>query len=117
MDFSILHMFEQMGLVAKGVVAILILMSIYSITVSVERWFRFRKGRIQSEGYIKAVQRIMSSNGRIRNVVGLHERWVGSPVAKVIGGGVSEFVRDVDELGVKVQDRAEVELLDRKSVV
>jgi len=104
-------MFEQMGFVAKGVVAILILMSIYSITVSVERWFRFRKGRIQSEGYIKAVQRILSSNGRIRNVVGLHERWAGSPVAKVIGGGVSEFVRDVDELGVKVQDRAEVELL------
>jgi biopolymer transport protein ExbB/TolQ len=29
----------------------------------------------------------------------------------VIGGGVSEYVRDVDALGIKVEDRAEVELL------
>ena len=111
MDFSIVHMFEQMGGVAKGVVVVLVVMSIYSIAVSVERWFRFRKGRIQSEGYIRAVQQILSSNGGVRNVVGLEQRWAGSPVAKVIGGGVSEFVRDVEELGVKAQDRAEVELL------
>src|SRR4029079_8101565 len=111
MDFSILHMFEQMGVVAKGVVVILLIMSIYSITVSVERWFRFRKGRRQSEGYISAVQKILSSKGRMRNVVGVDQSWLGSPVAKVIGSGVSDFVRDVEALGDKVQDRAEVELL------
>jgi biopolymer transport protein ExbB/TolQ len=111
MDFSVLHMFEQMGVVAKGVVALLLVMSIYSIAVSVERWFRFRRGRIQSQGYVTAIQRILSSNGRIRNVAGIDERWAGSPIAKVIGGGVSEYVRDVDALGIKVEDRAEVELL------
>jgi biopolymer transport protein ExbB/TolQ len=79
--------------------------------VSVERWFRFRKGRLQSRGYILAVHRVLSSNGRIRNVLGLEERWESSPVAKVIGGGVSEYLRDVEHLGTKVQDRAEVELL------
>ena len=111
MDFSVLHMFEQMGMVAKGVVALLLVMSIYSIAVSVERWFRFRRGRIQSQGYVTAIQKILSSNGRIRNVAGLDQRWAGSPIAKVIGGGVSGYVRDVDALGVKVEDRAEVELL------
>ena len=37
MDFSILHMFQQMGLVAKGVVILLLFMSVYAIAVSVER--------------------------------------------------------------------------------
>ena len=37
MDFSLLHMWTQMGMVAKGVVVILLSMSVYSITVSVER--------------------------------------------------------------------------------
>jgi biopolymer transport protein ExbB len=110
MDFSILHMFQQMGLVAKGVVILLILMSVYSIAVSVERWFRFRKGRIQSVGYITAIQRILA-NGRMRDVLGVEQHWVGSPVAKVIGGGVTDFVREVAALGIKVEDPAEVELL------
>jgi biopolymer transport protein ExbB len=110
MDFSILHMFQQMGLVAKGVVVLLLFMSVYSIAVSVERWFRFRKGRIQSAGYITAIQQILAK-GRMRDVLGVDQRWAGSPVAKVIGGGVTDFVRDVNALGSKVEDPAEVELL------
>jgi biopolymer transport protein ExbB/TolQ len=110
MDFSILHMFQQMGLVAKGVVVILLFMSVYAFTVSVERWFRFRKGRIQSAGYITAIQQILA-NGRMRDVLSVDQRWAGSPVAKVIGGGVADYVRDVDALGIKVEDPAEVELL------
>ena len=111
MDFSLVHMFQQMGLIAKGVVVILLFMSVYAISVSVERWFRFRKGRIQSAGYITAIQKILASNGRIRDVVGIEQRWVGSPVAKVIGNGVSEFVRDVGALGTRAEDLAEVEFL------
>ena len=34
MDFSLLHMWTQMGMVAKGVVVILLIMSMYSIGVT-----------------------------------------------------------------------------------
>jgi biopolymer transport protein ExbB/TolQ len=111
MDFSLFHMWTQMGIVAKCVVVILLIMSVYSITVSVERWFRFRKGRTQTAGYIQQVQQVMAQQGRMRDIVGVDQRWVGSPVAKVIGGGINEFVRGVNALGAGIQDLAEVELL------
>ncbi len=111
MDFSLLHMWTQMGMVAKCVVVILLIMSVYSITVSVERFFRFRKGRTQSAGYIMAIQQTLASRGGLQGLVGVDQRWVGSPVAKVIGGGLNEFAKGINELGHKVQDPAEVELL------
>ncbi len=37
MDFSLLGLWAQMGVVAKGVVIILMLMSMYSIGITVER--------------------------------------------------------------------------------
>jgi len=111
MDFSLLHMWTQMGMVAKSVVVILLIMSVYAITVAVERWFRFRKGKVQSAGYIMALQQALASRGGLQGLVGVDQRWVGSPVAKVIGGGLNEFVKGVNELGPKVQDPAEVELL------
>jgi biopolymer transport protein ExbB len=111
MDFSLLHMWSQMGMVAKSVVIILFIMSIWSITVTVERWLRFRKGRILSVGYINAIQQIMAANGRLKDMAGVDQRWKGSPVAKVIGSGVNEFVRGVSALGMKAQDPAEMELV------
>jgi hypothetical protein len=111
MDFSLLHMWTQMGMVAKCVVVILLIMSIYSITVSVERFFRFRKGKSQSAGYIMVVQQTLATRGGLQGLIGVGQRWVGSPVAKVIDGGLNEYVRGINELGHKVQDPAEVELL------
>jgi len=111
MDFSLLHMWTQMGMVAKTVVVILLIMSIYSITVSVERFFRFRKGKSQSAGYIMAVQQALAARGGLQGLIGVGQRWGGSPVAKVIDGGLNEFVKGINELGHRVQDPAEVELL------
>ena len=61
MDFSIYHMWQQMGMVAKGVVIILLIMSMYSIGVTVERLLALRKGRRQSIGYIGALQPMVGS--------------------------------------------------------
>ena len=111
MDFSLLHMWTQMGTVAKCVVVILLIMSIYSITISVERFFRFRKGKSQSAGYIMAVQQALAARGGLQGLIGVGQRWGGSPVAKVIDSGLNEFVKGINELGHRVQDPAEVELL------
>jgi len=111
MDFSLLGLWAQMGVVAKGVVIILLLMSMYSIGITVERLLTFRKGRAQSIGYIGALQPLMASPGRLREAVGLDQRWKGSPVARVIGTGVNEFVRGMDGLGPRASDPAEIELV------
>lgn len=108
MDFSLTHMWAQMGMVAKGVVVILVIMSVYAIGVAVERFVTFRKGRTQSVGYIGALQ---GTGASLAGAVGLDERWTGSPIARVIGSGVREFVLGVQSLGPRAADPAEIELL------
>ena len=53
----------------------------------------------------------VSSPARLQGALGLDQQWKGSPVARVIGTGVSEFVRGVQSLGVNASDPAELELL------
>ncbi len=111
MDFSLVGLWTQMGIVAKGVVVLLLLMSMYSIGITVERWMTFRKGRLQSIGYIGALQPLVGTQGRLREALGLDQRWKGSPVARVIGIGVTEFVRGTEGLGQRASDPAELELV------
>jgi biopolymer transport protein ExbB/TolQ len=109
MDFSIYHMWTQMGVTAKFVVALLLLMSVYSIGVAVDRWIALRKGRRQSVGYIGMLQQMLSTPGHLQDVVGQEQKWTASPVARVIGNGASEFARGLKRLGAKRADASEVE--------
>jgi hypothetical protein len=63
MDFSLVGLWSQMGWVARGVVIILLLMSMYSIGVGVERFLTFRKARLASIGYIGALQPLVATTG------------------------------------------------------
>src|SRR5262249_50300180 len=101
MDFSLTHMWSQMGTVAKVVVIILVIMSIYAIGVAVERFITFKKGRSQSVGYIGALQ---GTGASLAGAVGLDDRWRASPIARVIGSGVREFVTGVQGLGPRAAD-------------
>ena len=100
-----------MGPIPKGVVIILLIMSMFAIGITVERFLTFRRGRLQSIGYIGALQPLVATPGRLREAVGLEQRWRGSPVARVIGTGINEFVRGLDELGHRASDPAELELV------
>ncbi len=111
MNFTIMEMWHAMGGVAKGVVIILLIMSMYSISVTVERFLAFKKARVQSIGYIGSLQPLVAQVGRLREAVGLDQRFRGSPVARVIGAGVNDFVRGVESLGPRANDPAELELV------
>jgi biopolymer transport protein ExbB len=109
-NFSLQHIWGEMGPVGKGVVVILVLMSMYALGITVERLIAFRRGRLQSVGYIGALQPLVSGPGRIREAVGLDQKWKHSPVARVIGVGINEFVQARQELGAHA-DPAEMELV------
>ena len=113
MDFSLTHMWSQMGMVAKIVVVILVVMSIFSIGVAVDRLLTFRKGKAQSVGYIGALHLELQKQAQVplAGAIGLDDIWKGSPIARVIGGGVREFVGGVQHLGARAADPAELELL------
>ena len=111
MDFSLVGLWSQMGWVARGVVIILLFMSMWSIGIAVERFFSYRKARLQSIGYIGALQPLVATTGRLREAVGLEQRFRSSSVAKVIGAGINDFVRGVEALGPRAGDPAELEVV------
>jgi biopolymer transport protein ExbB/TolQ len=109
MDFTLLGLWNQMGLVAKTVVVILLGMSMYAIGIALDRILAFRKGRRRSIGYIAELQPLVA--GRLREAIPLAEKWNDAPVARIIGPGIVDFFRSIDALGEGARDPVELELL------
>src|SRR5437868_10346189 len=96
MDFTLVGLWHEMGFTARGVVVVLILMSLYALGVTGERLMTFFRGRKQSRLYIEALAPLVEGPGRLREAVGLDKRFGGSPVASVVGAGVTEYARGLD---------------------
>ena len=111
MDFSLLGLWNQMGAVARAVVLILLAMSAYSIAIALERFIVFRKGRQRSIAFIAALQPLLGTEGKLDEARALTTKWPDAPLARVMGTGLAEFSRGLDELGPDVNDAVDLELL------
>ena len=96
MDFTLVGLWNEMGFTARAVVVVLIVMSLYALAIAADRLLTFRRGGLLSRGYVEALAPLVEAAGRLREAVGLEKRFVGSPVAKVIGAGLHEFARGFD---------------------
>jgi biopolymer transport protein ExbB/TolQ len=102
MDFTLVGLWNEMGPIARGVVVILILMSMYSLGITVERLLTFRKARRLSTAYVTVLAPLVDAGGRLREALGAagglqpDGRFQGSPVARVIGAGLKEYARGAD---------------------
>ena len=99
MDFTLVGLWHEMGIVARAVVVVLAIMSLYSLGITGERLLTFRRGRRLSRLYIEALAPMVEEAGRLREAVGLDKNYAGSPVASVIGTGLAEYARGVDRPG------------------
>jgi biopolymer transport protein ExbB len=111
MDFSLIGLWSQMGMVAKTVVVILLVMSMYAIGIVLERFLTFRRGRLRSLGYIAALQPLVIPGGRLADALPLEQQWKDAPAARVIGPGIADFLRGMEAIGPSAADPIDVELL------
>jgi biopolymer transport protein ExbB/TolQ len=96
MNFTVLGLWQEMGNVARAVVVVLVAMSVYSLAISVERIFTYRRARAMSAGYLRALAPLIGHVGELEAARDLDDKYRGSPVARVVGTGVSEFVKGMD---------------------
>lgn len=87
---SFMEMWGQMGLLAKAVVVVLIIQSIWSIGVMIERYITYRKARKQSQEFAPAVAESLKK-GNLEEAVELAEQYNKSHLAKVVHAGLQEF--------------------------
>ncbi|HET6150950.1 MAG TPA: MotA/TolQ/ExbB proton channel family protein [Polyangia bacterium] len=98
MDFSLIGLWSQMGGVAKGVVVILLFMSMYAIGIALERLVTLRRAWRRSMEYIAALQPLVSSGTRLAEARQLEGRWKDAPVARILGPAIADFMLGLEQL-------------------
>jgi biopolymer transport protein ExbB len=87
-----MEMWEAMGYVAKGVAFVLLIMSMWSIGVAVERIFTYTQARNQSKLFAPQVAKHLRE-GRLKDAIALasSKNYRYSHLAKVVLAGLQEY--------------------------
>ena len=85
-------MYQSMGIVAKCVAVVLIIMSMWSIGVGIERFFTYQQARNQSRLYAPQVAKHIKE-GRLKDALALStsKNYRYSHLAKVVLAGLQEY--------------------------
>jgi len=87
---SITKMIKSMGPVAITVVIILLIMSVYSIAIMVERYLTYSAAKKQSREFAPRVAQALKNN-RIEEAINISDKHRKSHLAMVVNSGLQEF--------------------------
>jgi biopolymer transport protein ExbB len=89
---DLMHMWGQMGMVAKAIGVILVFMSMISFGVAIERIYTFTQARKQSKLYAPQVAKHLK-DGRLKDAIAISssKAYRYSHLAKVVLAGLQEF--------------------------
>jgi biopolymer transport protein ExbB/TolQ len=94
MSMSPVELWESMGWIARAVFILLVFLSVWMVAVSIERWLRFRKARIESLAFTTGVGPLLKRQD-LEAAIALSKKYPGSHLAQVVGAGLLEFVTGV----------------------
>src|SRR5438552_2766015 len=94
MSFNPVELWNTMTPLAKGVAILLILMSIYSLTVAVERFIYYNKAKKQSLAFAKLVTGYLKQD-KLQEAIDSSKRYKNSHLARVVAAGLYEFQLDI----------------------
>jgi biopolymer transport protein ExbB/biopolymer transport protein TolQ len=89
-DFTPLGIWRHTGWVARIVIIILLVMSIWSIAIMVERYLTFSAARNQSREFAPKVA-VSLKNQKIDEAISLSDKYKKSHLAMVVNAGLQEF--------------------------
>ncbi len=103
--FSPLDLWHNMGNLARGVVIILFVMSIWSLAVIIDRWLYFSAARKQSREFAPRVAGALKE-GKLDEAIKVADRNKKSHLAEVVTAGLQEF-RNYGSGGAVTEDQIE----------
>jgi biopolymer transport protein ExbB len=92
MEFTIPQMWAKMGFIAKGVVIILGVMSVFVVAIAIERLIVFMKARKQSREYALMLQDLLQKD-KFKEAAEAAQNYKFSHVAKVVRAALQEFMK------------------------
>lgn len=96
MNFSIAEIWADTGAVNKAIVILLILMSIISLTVAVQKWIRFRRMANATKQFAPIFSQALES-GNISEALAAADQYTNSHVARVLGESLREVAPLLDD--------------------
>jgi biopolymer transport protein ExbB/biopolymer transport protein TolQ len=112
MSFNPIELWGKMTIIAQGVVVVLIIMSIYSLTIAFERFLYYRKARNQSVAYAKLVTGFLKQD-KLQDAIDASKKFKNSHVARVLSAGLYEFSHDLKSGGSAVKGHDMIEAAER----
>jgi biopolymer transport protein ExbB len=94
-EFSFVEMWQKMGPLAKGVNIFLVLMSLFSLGVIIERLLTYSAGSRQSLSYVLALRDFMNK-GNVQGAIAAAKLHNKSPIAKVMHAGLTEYSQGLE---------------------
>ena len=88
--FSMTEMFKHMGPVGLSVIIVLLIMSVYSIAIMVERYLTYSAAKKQSREFAPRVAQALK-NDRIEEAINISDKHRKSHLAMVVSSGLQEF--------------------------
>jgi biopolymer transport protein ExbB len=89
-SWDLVSMWHSMGYIAKSVVAILFILSAWSLGVMIDRVLMYNAARKQSRVFVQQVAGALRE-GKLDEAISIAERNKKSHIAKVVATGLSEF--------------------------
>ncbi len=103
MDLSLMDMWSSMGTFAKGIVFVMAVMSIYSLTVMVSKWWSLRKAQKETIKFAPEFSQFLEEDN-LTEAIKLAESYKKSHVALVLGGALGEVKPLIQDGSVTVSD-------------
>jgi len=103
MNMSLMELYESMGWFAKGIVYTLLLMSAFSFTVLIQKWWAMRKAQAETRKFAPEFSQFLEEDN-LAEAINLAEGYKKSHVARVLGGALSEVRPLIMDGSVTVAD-------------
>jgi biopolymer transport protein ExbB len=89
-SFNLFEMWHSMGLVARMVVIFLLIMSVYSLWVMIDRWMVFSKAKRYSLAFVLGLKERLQKKD-LPGAMKLAQASPQSPIAKVVDAALTEY--------------------------
>src|SRR5690348_11405126 len=103
MNLSLTVLWAQMGWFARGIVIVLAIMSIWSLSISFKKWWDLRSAQTETRKFAPEFSQFLEEDN-LTEAANLSERYKKSHVARVLAGALSETRALVQDGSITVAD-------------
>ena len=103
MNVDLIELYGHMGWFAKGIVFVMLGMSIWSLTVMIQKWWSLRKAQAETRKFAPEFSQFLEEDN-LTEAIKLAESYKKSHVARVLGGALGEVRPLIQDGSVTVAD-------------